>query len=275
MSSSAGRPEGAGGRQYHIGLAKGEVAERILLVGDPARARKVADHFDTVSHMRTEREYLTFTGVHEGLELSVMATGMGADNTEIALVELLNLVAKPTLLRIGTCGGIAEDLKLGDLVVSTGALRLESTTLGWVDEGYPAVAHPEAVLALAKAASEAGCGWQQGITATAAGFYGWQGRSAHGVRPRDEELVARLSRQGVLNLEMEVSALLTLASLFGARAGAMCTVLAERHADRFITPEEKEAAEDRAIAAGLRALHHLDRLDRAGGAAALFEGLAP
>ncbi len=78
----------AEGRQYHIGLAPGEVAQFIMLVGDPARATRVADMMDEVTLERRHREYVTYTGVHEGLDLSVMATGMGPDNTEIAIVEL-------------------------------------------------------------------------------------------------------------------------------------------------------------------------------------------
>ncbi len=258
----------AAGKQYHVGVAPGDVHERILLVGDPARADKVASRFERIDCRRTSREYVTVSGLWRGLPLTVTATGIGCDNTEIAVVELCQVVARPTFIRVGSCGALAPGIALGDLVISSGAVRLESTSTWFVPEGYPAVADAEVVLALVEAtAALEGRRAHVGLTATAAGFYGAQGRNVPGFPPRDPELPARLGRLGVKNMEMEASLLFTLAQLRGLRAGAVCAVYANREADTFVDTDLKDRAEAAAIDAGLEAFAVLDRMERARAAA--------
>lgn len=251
---SAERVIDSEGRPYHIGVGPGEVAPQILLVGDPARAERAAQRFESVQGRWQNREFTTITGVFEKTPLTVMATGIGCDNTEIALVELAQLIDRATLIRAGTCGAVQSDLSVGDLVITWGALRLENTSTHFVPESYPAVAHPQVIGAIERAASMVGAPHRLGMTATASGFYGGQGRQIEGFPPRNPHLVDDLERIGVLNLEMETSTLLTLASLRGFRAGAVCTVFAERAANRFVLPEEKHKYEDRVVDVGLRAL---------------------
>ncbi|RKY21097.1 MAG: uridine phosphorylase [Planctomycetota bacterium] len=263
------------GRQYHIGVAPGEVASQVMLVGDPDRARRVSEHMDEVRVQRACREYVTFTGTRAGRELTVMGTGIGCDNTEIAVLELLECRRDITFVRVGSCGALRAGVGIGELVVSTGALRLESTSLAFVEEGYPAVAHHEVVLALLSAARQQGATHHAGITAAASGFYGWQARKGLAVEPRFPDLPERLARQGVVNMEMETSTLFTLASAAGVRAGAVCTVFANRPENRFIEPDEKHAAEGRAIDVGLGALDQLAAMDAARGEAPFFTLPAP
>jgi uridine phosphorylase len=258
-----------GGRQYHIGCARGDVAPFVLLCGDPARARRAAARFDRVRVERANREYLTLTGEWKGIPVSVMATGMGPDNTEIAVVELCR-ISEPTLLRIGSSGALQKDIPLGSLVVSTGAVRLENTSTWFVPEGYPAVAHPEAAFALLQAAADLGLCARMGLTATAPGFYGAQARDVPGFPPRFPALDADLARVGVLNLEMEASALFTLASLRGLRAGCVCAIFANRPANRFIEGAAKKRAEGDVVACGLRGIEVLAAMDRARGRGATW-----
>ena len=258
------------GRQYHIGLAPGEVAAQVMLVGDPDRARRVAERMDSVRVEHSHREYVTFTGTRQGRELTVMGTGIGCDNTEIAVLELLECRRDLSFLRVGSCGALRPGVGIGDLVVSTGALRLENTSLAFVEEGYPAVAHHEVVLALLSAARELGAPHVAGITASASGFYGWQGRKGLAVEPRFPDLPVRLARQGVVNMEMETSTLLTLACAAGVRAGAVCTVFANRPDNKFIDANAKGAVEGRAIDVGLAALDRLHAMDAARGDAPYF-----
>ena len=262
---SAERVRDAEGRQYHIGLAPGEVARHILLVGDPERAHRVASLFDKVELERRNREYVTVTGEHKGLRVSVMGTGMGCASTEIAIVELCQCVDAPVMIRCGSTGALQPGMGLGDLVVSQGAVRLESTSSTYVDDAYPAVADPQVVLALAAAASAIGQRYHVGLTATASGFYGAQGRKIDGFAPREPDIVDRLARQGVKNLEMETSCLLTLATLRGFPAGAVCAVYATRTDNAFITPAQKDAAELACVTTGLRALHLLRAMESARG----------
>ena len=162
----------AGERQYHIGLGPGELADYILLPGDQDRVDRVAAHFDEVELRHRHREFATATGIYKGLRISCVSTGIGTDNVEIVISEILALVERPTFIRIGSCGALQPGMELGDLVISTGSVRLETTTSWFVHEGYPAVAHYEAVLALVEAAERGGYRYHLGITATAPGFYG-------------------------------------------------------------------------------------------------------
>ena len=253
----------AEGRQYHIGLAPGEVAPYVLLCGDPARAEKVSKLFAEVRVEARNREYVTFTGkTKAGTPISVMATGIGTDNTEIAVIELSQCAEAPTFIRIGSSGGLQPDIELADLCISTGAVKLESTSDYFVPPGYPAVAHHEVVMALIEAAHEIGVRWHAGLTATACGFYGAQGRTVPGFKPRRPEIPEELESVGVKNLEMETSLLLTLSQLRGLRAGAVCAVYANRHKDVFIDTATKDRAEADCIRCGMAAVEILARMDR-------------
>lgn len=227
------------------------------MCGDPSRVEKAAAFFDKKSPPKTYREYVTVTGTYKGISISVMSTGIGADNTEIAVVELSQIVDKPTLIRIGTCGALQKNIKLCDVVISTGALRMENTSTYFVHEGYPAIAHHEVVQALLTSAKNANLAHHLGITATAPGFYGAQGRKTPFFTPRDPNILSKLEAMNVLNLEMEASALFTLASLAGFRAGAVCGVVAERHSNKFSDKDMLLQAEMNCIKAGLGAIEVL------------------
>jgi len=247
----------AEGRQYHIGCAPGDVAPNILLCGDPARAHRVAEYFSKKGKPILSREYVTITGVYKGMPMTVMATGMGPDNTEIAFVELAQIVAHPTFIRIGSSGALKKGIEIGDLVISQAAVRLENTSTQYVVEGYPAFAHHEVIAALLEACRRQKVRHHLGITATAPGFYGAQARKVPGFPPRDPDLPAKLEAMNVANFEMESSCLFTLAALTGARAGAVCAIFANRHKNAFIDAATKELAERRCIEAGLAAFEIL------------------
>ena len=258
----------ATGKQYHVGVAPGDVAQRIMLVGDPARAEKVASRFDpdSITARRANREYVTITGSYKGEPLTVTATGIGTDNTEIAFVELSQCVENATFLRVGSSGALKDGIALGDLVISTGAVRLEATSTQFVPEGYPCVAHHEVVLALIEASR--GLTDRKahvGLTATACGFYGAQGRNVPGFLPRDPERPARLGKIGVCNMEMEASLLFTMGTLSGQRTGAVCAIYANRNADTFVDTDLKDRAEAAAIETGLAAFEVLRKMDAARG----------
>lgn len=249
-------------RQYHIDLAPGEVADYILLPGDRERTDAIASMLDEVEVHRSRREFNSVTGTHRGLRLSVVATGIGSDNVEIVVAEILAISErKPTFIRIGSCGTLKEDIDLGDMVITTGAVRLESTTKFYVEDGFPAVADYSIVGALLEAASRTGHQAHLGITATAPGFYGAQGRPHPQLPMRYPDLAERMAAQGVVNFEMEASALLVLAGLAGCRAGVVCTVFAQRVRGTAVIGEQKEAAERGLIDTGLEALHVLAEMD--------------
>ncbi len=250
------------GRQYHIDLAPGEIADYILLPGDPDRTDHIADMLDAVEVHRQHREFNSVTGLHKGLRLSVVATGIGTDNVEIVIAEILAIAErKPTFIRIGSSGVLREDIALGDLVITTGAVRLENTTAFYVEDGFPAVADYRAVAALVEAAHRTGVPAHLGITATSPSFYAGQGRPHPQLPPRYPDLAERMARQGVVNFEMEASAVLILARLAGCRAGVVCTAFAQRIKGVAVVGEQKEAAEAGLIETGLEALHVLAKMD--------------
>jgi uridine phosphorylase len=165
-----------GERQYHIDLGPGELAEYLLLPGDPDRTTRIAQLLDDVELERRHREFASVTGTYRGQRVSIVSTGIGTDNVEIVMAEILAITERPTIIRVGSCGALQPEMNLGDLVISSGAVRLETTTSWFVHDGYPAVADYEAVVALIEAAERLGNRYHVGITATAPGFFGAQGR---------------------------------------------------------------------------------------------------
>ena len=262
--TSADAPR-TGARQYHIGLQRGELAEYVLLVGDPGRVAKVAKRWDAIELERSNREITTVTGTYRGMRLSCMSTGMGPDNVEIVFAETVEITDEPTFVRIGSSGALQPEIRLGDLIVSIGAVRLENTTDFYVHPGYPAVAHRDVVWALERACRDMDIRYHVGLTATASGFYAPQARAMRTLPVRYPELAEELRRQRVANLEMESSALFVLAHLAGLRSGTICAAYAQRVDGSFLEGAAKEAAEARCIDAGLAGIHLLWQADTGGG----------
>ena len=259
--TNADRPT-TGERQYHIALARGELAEYILLVGDPGRVAKVAAQFDSTRVERSNREITTVTGTYRGMPISVMSTGMGTDNVEIVLAEVLEVTDAPTLIRLGSSGAIQPEIRVEDLVISYGAVRLENTTDFYVHPGYPAIAHRDVVWALEAACRELGYTYHVGLTATASGFYAPQGRAMRTLPVRYPHLAEELRAQRVANFEMESSALFVLSTLAGLRSGTVCAVYAQRIEGTFPEGAAKDVAEARCIDAGLTGIHLLWEMDQ-------------
>jgi uridine phosphorylase len=267
-------PLNAQGRYYHLNCGKGDLAPYILTSGDPARIRKLARRLDTVAVRRAYREFLTLTGTYKGIAVSLMATGIGPDNTAIAVLEASQCVAPATFIRLGTSGALQEHIRVGDLVISAAALRDDHTTDYYAPPGPAVPAHPQVLAALTQAARELQIPHHVGLTCTTADFYAGQGRAVPGFPCREPDKVARLQRQGVFNLEMEMAAYFTLAavSTLELRAGGACAVLANRVLEHriFGARRLRLLAEGRLLDLGLRALELLYRHDRECG----WEGLA-
>jgi len=251
-----------GERQYHIGLGPGELAEYILLPGDPDRTARIASRFDSIELEHRHREFASVTGRFRGERVSVVSTGIGTDNVEIAVAEILAITERPTFIRVGSCGALQPEMDLGDLVITTGAVRLESTTSFFVHDGFPAVADYEAVNALIEASERLGHRYHVGITATAPGFFGAQGRPIPQLPIRYPDLAEEMARQRVMNFEMEASALLVLATLARCRAGVVCAVYANRTTGAFVGDDQKDAAEAACVETGLESLLILAQMER-------------
>jgi uridine phosphorylase len=257
------------GRFYHLDCGPGDIAPYILTCGDPARAWRIARYFDEITVRRQNREFLTITGIYKGIPITALATGIGPDNTAIAVIEASQCVSPATFIRLGTTGALQPYIAVGDLVITDKALRDENTSHYYADPDFLAPAHPVVVSALKQAAEELKVPYHVGTTCTTSDFYAGQGRRAPGFPCLDPDKVARLAAAGVLNLEMEMSVYLTLAqvSTYSLRAGGVCAVLAHRLSGALVFDVKKrlKSAETRCIRVGLRALEILAAADRGAG----------
>jgi len=238
------------------GLRPGDVAEHVFLCGDPARVEKISASWTEAREVAAIREYRVVTGLDEGRPVSAASTGIGAPGTAILLEELVKL-GSHTFLRVGNSGGLAPSLGLGDLVVTTGAVRDDGTSRSYVPPEYPAVADAGIVVALIAAAEQLGVTARAGITWSLDAFYvrnavlaedGSLATMSTGSYwgPEHAQRIEAMQRAGVLNCEMEAGVLLTLAGLFGVRAGCLCVV-----SDRTPWPGPAELDLDRNMQAAI------------------------
>jgi uridine phosphorylase len=216
------------------GLRPGEIAPYVFLCGDPARVPRIAGGWKQVREVCNRREYRVVTGEADGVPMTAASTGIGAPSTAILFEELAKL-GSHTFIRVGNSGGLSPQLQLGELVISTGAVRDDGTSRSYVVPEYPAVADYRIVAALVASARRHGAPWHAGITWSLDAFYarnaiatpgdGMASMSFGGYwTPAQEQRIRELRTAGVLNCEMEAGVLLTLAGLFGLRAGAICVV---------------------------------------------------
>jgi len=229
------------GKQYHINCHPGEVANYVLIPGDPERVPKIAQYWTKRKKIAFHREYQTYTGEIDSVPISCVSSGIGAPSLAIAIEELVRVGAR-TFIRVGTTGSLQPEIKIGDIIITTGAVRLDGASKDYVIPEYPAVAHYEVVKALIQAAENLKIRYHVGITASTDTFYCGQGRPGfqNHLPSFKEKILQDLQKAKVLNFEMEASCLLTLASIFGVRAGAVCVVIADRVRDKFQITDKME-----------------------------------
>lgn len=254
------------GSVFHLHLRPEELADTVILVGDPDRSSMIASYFDRVEHSAAHREFRCHTGTLNGVRLTVVSTGIGCDNIDIVMNELDALanvdfaarVVKPgpqrrslRIVRLGTCGAVQPDISLGALVMSAVSggidgllnfyadseavrdLRLEEAFVRQTDWDER-LARPYFVRNDAGLIELFGDVAIRGLTLSAPGFYAPQGRVVRLplARPDYLEKIERFEHEDlrVTNLEMESSAIAGLAALLGHRALTVCTVIAQRTA---------------------------------------------
>ena len=220
-------------KQLITGLDAGDVAGYVFLCGEPERVPRIAATLSNEKRVVQKREYWIHSGEIESIPVTVASTGIGGPSTAILMEELANLGAH-TFLRIGTSGGIADGLEKGDFVISTGAIRADGTSKSYAWPEYPAVANHEVVLALIDAAQKSKAKFDVGVCYSVDGFYSENKVLVNGkISPMSQSgympsfMVNRLAdvkKMGAKNIEMENGTIFTISSLFGLRAGAICTV---------------------------------------------------
>ena len=248
-------------RQFHIQCTQGEVGSYCILPGDPGRCRAIAGYFDDPVHIRTNREYVTYTGTLFGEKVSVVSTGIGGPSAAIAMEELANLGAH-TFIRVGTCGGIDLSVRSGDVVVATGAVRMEGTSREYAPIEWPAVPDFAVTTALAEACGELGCSWHAGVVQSKDSFYGQHSPSRMPVGLELEQKWEAWKRLGVLASEMESAALFAVAAARRVRCGSVFHVVWNQEREAAGLDHEESHNTEIAITAGVEALKLLIRQER-------------
>jgi uridine phosphorylase len=216
------------------GCRPGDIAEHVFVCGDPARVERISAGWQEQRIVCRVREYTIVTGTLEGVPLTAASHGIGAPSTAVLVEELVKLGAQ-TLIRIGNSGGLDPSLELGDLAITTGCVRDDGTSKTYVVPEYPAVASWEIVAALVAEAQSLGARARTGVTWSLDAFYArnafagpdgtLSSMSVGGYWPGHfERRIRDMQQARILNCEMEAGILLTLAGLFGFRAGAICVV---------------------------------------------------
>lgn len=220
------------GTQYHIGLKEGDVGEYIILPGDPKRCAKIAAYFDDAKLVADRREFTTYTGFLNGVKVSVTSTGIGGPSAAIALEELVKVGAK-YFIRVGTCGGMDIDVKSGDLVIATGAIRMEGTTKEYAPIEFPAVADFDMVTALINAAKNLNLPYHAGVVECKDSFYGQHSPEK---MPVSYELLNKWDawiKLGCLASEMESAALFVVGSYLRVKVGSIFLVVANQEREKL------------------------------------------
>ena len=247
--------------QFHIQCRPGDVGAYCILPGDPGRCQAIAQHFDNPVHIQTNREYTTYTGTLLGQRVSVVSTGIGGPSAAIAMEELCNLGVH-TFIRVGTCGGIKLDVQSGDIVVASGAVRMEGTSREYAPIEYPAVPDFDVTCALVQAAKNLGLPTHTGVVQCKDSFYGQHSPQR---MPVHSELVQKWDawkRLGVLASEMESAALFTAAASRGVRCGSVFHVIWNQEREKAGLDQKESHNTEAAITAGVEALKILIQQDK-------------
>lgn len=236
---------------FHLGLTKNDLQGATLAIvpGDPKRVEKIAKLMDNPVHLASLREYTSWRGEIDGKAVIVCSTGIGGPSTSIAVEELAQLGIR-TFLRIGTTGAIQEHINVGDILVTTAAVRLDGASLHFAPMEFPAVSDFECMNALYKAAKDNGSTVHVGVTASSDTFYPGQERydtyTGRVVR-RFKGSMKEWQEMGVMNYEMESATLLTMCASQGLRAGMVAGVIVNRTQQKIPDAELLKKTENNAL----------------------------
>jgi uridine phosphorylase len=249
------------GKQYHINVGKGEVGKYVILPGDPKRCEKIAAHFENAKLIADSREYVTYTGYLDGVKVSVTSTGIGGPSAAIALEELVKCGAD-TFVRVGTCGGMDLNVKGGDMVVATGAIRMEGTSKEYAPIEFPAVANLEVVNSLVQSSKELNKTYHAGVVQCKDSFYG---QHSPETKPVSYELMDKWNawmRCGCLASEMESAALFVVGSYLRVRVGSVFLVIANQERERAGMENTQVHDTEAAIEVAVQAIRNLIKADK-------------
>lgn len=249
------------GIQYHLQIKEGDVGRYVLLPGDPKRCAKIAAYFEDAKLIADSREYVTYTGTLNGVKVSVTSTGIGGPSAAIAMEELVRAGAD-TFIRVGTCGGMQPEVKSGDLVIATGAIRAEGTSKEYAPIEFPAVADFKLGQKLVQAAECLELPYHVGVVQCKDSFYG---QHEPGVMPVSYELEQKWEawkRLGCLASEMESAALFVVASHLKVKCASVFLTVANQERERLGLDNPVVHDTDGAIRVAVEAVRSLIRQEK-------------
>ena len=249
------------GKQYHTGVGPGDIGKYVILPGDPGRCAGIAEHFEDARLVAENREYVTYTGTLNGVKVSVTSTGIGGPSAAIAIEELSKSGAD-TFIRVGTCGGMQEEVCGGDIVIANGAVRMEGTSREYAPIEYPAVSDVDVLMALRKGADRVDAKFHVGVVQSKDSFFG---QHEPEIMPVSYELQNKWEawiRMGCLASEMESAALFIAGSFLKVRVGACFLVVANQERAKKGLPNEQVHDTELAITVAVEAIKELIQQDR-------------
>ncbi|SFD16592.1 uridine phosphorylase [Clostridium uliginosum] len=249
------------GKQYHINVGAGDVGKYVILPGDPKRCEKIAQYFDDPKLIADNREYVTYTGFLDGVKVSVTSTGIGGPSASIALEELVKCGAD-TFIRVGTCGGMDIDVKGGDMVIATGAIRMEGTSKEYAPIEFPAVANLDVINSLVQSSKDLNENYHVGVVQCKDSFYG---QHSPETKPVSYELMDKWNawlRCGCLASEMESAALFIVASYLKVRVGSVFLVVANQEREKAGLENKQVHDTEAAIKVAIEGLRNLIKADK-------------
>ncbi len=249
------------GEQYHIGLKEGDAGKYVILPGDPKRCKKIAEYFDNAELIADRREYTTYTGYLNGEKVTVTSTGIGGPSASIALEELVKIGAEK-FIRVGTCGGIDINVKGGDIVVATGAVRMEGTSKEYAPIEFPAVADLDITNALVEACKKLNNPFHTGIVQCKDSFYGQHSPEKS---PVSYDLINKWEawkRLGCKASEMESAALFVVGSALNVKVGSVFLTVANQEREKLNLDNPVIHDTDKAIKTAIEALKILIEKDK-------------
>ena len=252
---------GEEGLQYHLQIRKGDVGRYVILPGDPKRCVKIAQYLEHPVLIADNREFTTYTGTLDGVKVSVTSTGIGGPSASIAMEELYRCGAD-TFVRIGTCGGMQPDVKSGDIVIATGAVRMEGTSKEYAPIEYPAVPDFGVTTALVSAAKALKMPYHTGVVQCKDAFYGQHEPER---MPVSYELLNKWEawkKMGCLASEMESAALFIVAGKLRVRAGACFLVMANQEREKLGLENPVVHDTNMAVRTAVDAVRNLIRCDK-------------
>ena len=248
-------------REFHLNMVKGDVGRYCILPGDPGRCERIAAYFDEPKQVMFNREYMTYTGTLLGEKVSVVSTGIGGPSASIAMEELIHLGAD-TFVRVGTCGGMALKVQSDDVVIATGAIRMEGTSKEYAPIEFPAVADLQVTTALVNAAKKLGKPLHAWVVECKDSFYG---QHSPETMPVSYELLNKWEawlKLGTLASEMESAALFTVAAARGVRCGSCFHVVWNQEREKAGLDQKESHDLHAAIEVGVEALKLLIEEDK-------------